>query len=138
MNLYPYFKQVCLDKGNTDSVDMNSDTIKLALLEGYSYDSADKYLSDVIADGTVVARSGALASPTVTNGTFGAANETLSAVTTGHTVTSFVLYKDTGTDSTCTLICHVDKQADGTTAISLPTNGSDVLVTFNAGGIFDL
>lgn len=139
MNLYPYYKQVALDKGSADAVDLNTDTIKVALLEGYVYDSTDKYLADVISGGgTVVARSGALTTPTVANGTFDADDPTIAAVPSGHTVSSYVLYKDTGSDATATVIGHVDKQTDGTTAISLATNGSNVTITFHSSGIFDL
>lgn len=143
MNLYSYYKQVALDTGSADHVDMNTDTVKCALLENGGFTATDKYLSDVLNTTNhpgvnAVARSGALATPTVTNGTFSAANEVLSAVPSGHTINAVVLYKDTGVDTTCTVIAYIDKQADGVTAISLPTNGSDITVTWNAAGIFDI
>lgn len=136
MNLFPWFKQVALDSGHADNVDLNTDTIKVLLIDGYTYDSTDKYVSD-IGTGTIVARSGALASPTVTNGTFDAADETVSSVPTGHTITDLILYKDTGADATSVLIGHIDED-QAAAAMSLPTNGSDVLLTFAGAGIFDL
>lgn len=138
MQLYNYYKQVALDTGNTDHVDMNTDTVKVALLESYTFSAAHKYMSDITGAGTVVARSAALTSPTVTNGTFDAADVTLTAVTTGHTVTSLVVYKDSGADGSSTVIAYIDKAQDGTTALSLATNGSDVLVTWHASGIYDI
>jgi hypothetical protein len=74
----------------------------------------------------------------VTSGTFDAADITLTAVTTGHTISRVVVYKDTGADASSILIAHIDKQTDGTTNISLATNGSDITVSFHASGIFDL
>ena len=140
MNLYPSFLQNQLDSGNTDNVDLNTDTIKFALVEGGSYDSADVYMSDLIADAgvTVVARSGALASPTVTNGTFDCADKTVSSVTTGHTISRIVVFKDTGSDATSPLIADIDKQTDGSTAISQATNGGDIVVSVHSSGVFDL
>lgn len=136
MNLYPYFKQVALDSGNADNVDLNTDTIKIMLVDGYTYDSTDKYVSD-ISTGTIIQRSGALASPTVTNGTFDAADETLTAVPAGHTVTDIIIFKDTGADASSVLIANID-QDQSAVALSLATNGSDILVSFAAAGIFDL
>lgn len=140
MNLYPYYKQVALDTGSADHVDVNSDTLKVVLLQGGVFDSADKYLSDLLADAgvTEVARSGALTAPTVANGTFDAADITVAAVATGHTVDSIAVFKDTGVATTSTLVCFIDKATDGTTALSLPTNGSDITVAFHASGIYDL
>jgi hypothetical protein len=136
VNLYPHFKQVALDSGNADNVDMNTDTIKVLLYDGYTYDSADVYVSD-LSTGTEVARSGALTSPTVTNGTFDAADITVAAVPTGHTITDIIIYKDTGVDTSSVLIAHIDED-QAAAALSLATNGSDVDISFDAAGIFDL
>jgi len=138
VNLYPYYKQVALDTGHTDHVDMNTDTVKCAILEGYTYNSAHKYLSDVTAAATYNASSAAVTSPTVTNGTFDCADPVVTTPTTGKTITSVIFYKDTGTASTSTLICHIDKQQDGTTNISLVTNGQNVTVGLHASGVYDL
>lgn len=137
MNLYPYYKQVALDIGNADRVDWDTDTIKVLLVEGYTYDAADKYVSHV-ASGEIVARSGALSGKGVTNGTATATNVVVASVATGHTLNGVILYKDTGNDATSTLIAHIDKQSDGTTNISLATNGTDVTVAWHASGIFDI
>lgn len=137
MNLFPYYKQTALDIGNTDRVDLNTDTIKILAMKNYTYDSSDHYVSD-IGTGTILKRSGALTSPTVVSGTFDAADITLAAVPVDATgITSLIVYKDTGADGTSTVIAHIDQNSVGG-AMSLPTNGSDVLVTFHASGIFDL
>ena len=139
MNLFPYYKQVALDTGSADHVDMNTDTVKVALISGYTYNAAHKYLSDATGAGaTVIATSPALASPTVVNGTFDAADATCAAVAAGSTVTAILVYKDSGLATTSTLVAHIDKAQDGTTALSLATNGSDITVQFHASGIFDI
>ena len=137
MNLYPHFKQVALDSGHADNVDMNTDTIKLLFMDGYTYDSTDAYVSD-LGTGTEIARSGALTSPTVTNGTFDAANITVAAVASGHTITDVIVFCDKGgADTANPVIAHIDLD-QAAAALSLATNGSDVDVSFHASGIFDL
>lgn len=138
MNLYPYFKQVALDSGHADNVDLNTDTIKLLFLNGYTYDATDHYVSDVLAGPeTEIGRSGALDSPTVTNGTFDAANETTSGIAGGSTITDVVVFKDTGSDATSVVIAHIDEDQSAV-ALSLATDGSPITATFDAAGIFDL
>lgn len=139
MNLYPYFKQVALDSGHADNVDLNTDDIRVILLEGYDYSAAHQFLDDVLAEAgtTELARSTALQSPTVVDGTFDAANITIAAVAGGDTITDVVVFKHTGTDSTAVVVAHID-QNQAAAALSLATNGSDVDVQFHASGIFDL
>ena len=137
MNVYPYFKEKLLDSGHADNVDLNTDTIKLLFLNGYTYDSADHYVSDVLAGPeTEVGRSGALDSPTVTSGTFDAANETTSGIASG-TITDVVVFKDTGSDATSVVICHIDEDQSAA-ALSLVADGSPITATFDAAGIFSL
>lgn len=140
MNLYPYYKETALDPSNADRVDMNTDDVRVALLAAYTYGAGHKYLSDIVSSGgTIVAQgASALAGRTVTNGTFNATDQTLLAVGPGPTITSIVIYKHTGTNATSTVVCHIEKKQDGTTNISLPTNGSDILVDFHVAGLFDL
>ena len=137
MNLYPYYKQTALDIGNTDRVDFDTDAIKVMIMEGYTYDATDKYVSHV-PSGQIVARSGALSGKGVTNGTATASNVVLTSVAAGHTISSIIVYKDTGNDATSTLIAHIDKQQDGTTNISLATNGTDVTVSWHPSGLYDI
>lgn len=143
MQLYNYFKQNALNPAATDHVDFVADNIKVCLLENGGFTAADKYMADVLNTGNHAGvhdcgRTGNLASKTDTNGTAGAANPTASAVVTGHTINSIVVFKDTGSDATSPVIAFIDKQTDGVTAISLATNGSDILVSFSGSGIFDL
>jgi hypothetical protein len=138
VNVYPYFKQVALDSGHADNVDVNTETLKLLFLNGYTYDSTDKYVSDVLAGATEVGRTGALDSVTVTNGTLDAANETTSGIASGQTITDVVLYCDTGaSDAAKVVIAHIDE--DGSAApLSLATDGSPITASFDAAGILDL
>lgn len=139
VNVYPYFKEKLLDSSHADNVDLNTDTIKLLFLNNYTYDSADKYVSEVLAGvETEVGRSGALDSPTVTNGTFDAANETTSGIgATATGITDVVVFKDTGSDATSVVICHIDED-QAAAALDLDPDGSPITATFDAAGIFSL
>lgn len=127
--LYPKGKEHLL--GATTQVDMNSDTIKVMLIHSATtaYNSGHEFVSDLTGGG-IVARSGALASVTLTSGTVDAADKTITSVT-GSTVDAVILYKDTGSDATSPLIAWFDVS-------TFTPNGSDVNVVFNASGLFSI
>jgi hypothetical protein len=83
-----------------------------------------------------VATSSALASRTTSDGQFDAADVTYTALT-GDTVTSWVLYRDSGTESTSTLIGYFDTKSDAS-ALSYTPNGSNLTLSFGASGIFTI
>lgn len=125
--VYPSGKTALLNDLNLSTAD-----IRIAVFSSsVTYNSAHSHVSDVAAG--IVARSGALASKTVVAGVFDAADLVLPAVT-GSTITGYVLFEQTGTDSTARLIGFVDTNASGN-PISQAVNGSDIGVTFNGSGI---
>jgi|ERR1044072_491110 hypothetical protein len=119
-HVYPLAKQSFVSAG----IDLTSANIKVALLtSAYTYSATHQYYSDLSG---VIASSGNLASKTVTNGVFDAADITLTAVTSGSTIAALALYKDTGTGSTSNLICFDD-------GLSQATNGGDITVQWDNG-----
>lgn len=125
--LYPKFKEQLLTAG----LDVEADDIRVILIDSadYTYSSAHDFLDDVAA-GSRVAVSSALASKTITNGVFDAADKTLTAVT-GDPSEALIIYKHTGTESTSNLICFID-------GLSVTPNGGDIVIQWNASGIFAL
>ena len=123
--LYPLGKKAILDA----DIDLLADNIKILLIDtaDETYNSADQFHSNITGAG-IVATSGNLASKSTTGGVFDAADITISGVT-GDSVEAVVLYKDTGVSGTSPLIAWFD------VSTFTPT-GSDVLVTFNASGLF--
>lgn len=124
--LYTKYKESMLSLN--PSVDLDTDTIKVALVTA-SYTanmSTDQYYSTVSAN--VVGTPGTLASKTITNGIFDAADLTFTAVS-GSQVTQIVIYKDTGSGATSPLIARID------TATGLPVtpNGGDITITWDSG-----
>src|SRR5687767_14255771 len=95
------YKQRLLDPnmagGGGVGIDMNTDTIKVvALTSGYVFSAAHDMLDDLVVASNSPTSGGTstLTSPTVTNGVFDADDTTLTAVTTGFTITQLWVYKD--------------------------------------------
>ena len=114
------------------SIDLDTDTIKVALVDTgtYTFSAAHQYYSSVTG---VVGTPATLASKTITNGVFDAADVTFTAVT-GASVEALVVYKDTGSAATSPLIAFID------TGTNLPVtpNGGDITIQWNASGIFSI
>lgn len=118
-------------------IDPLADNIKMVLTDNtYTYSAAHDNLDDV-PSGTRVATSGNLASKTGTGGYFDSNPLTYSALPGGDTITQGYLFKDTGVESTSKLMAYYDTNA-AASAISVATNGGDVIVTPHASGWFKL
>ena len=130
--VYPIGKKAILD----GDIDFLTDTIKIVLCDvTVTYNAGHDFLSDIAA-GDRVATSAALSSKTTTGGAFDAADVTFTALT-GDTVVSWVLYKDTGTESTSALIAYFDTVSGGG-ALSFSPSGGDFTLVFGASGIFTI
>jgi len=124
--LYPKAKQSFL----TGEINLTSDTIKIQLIDSadYTYSAAHDNFDDVAA-GSRVGTAVALASKTVTDGVFDAADVTFSSVT-GDVSEALIIYKDTGTESTSKLIAFIDSASSG---LPVTPNGGNITVTFDSG-----
>jgi len=127
--VYPKAKESFLKA----DLDLDS-TVRAVLIDTgtYTYNAAHDNYDDL--SGVVGTESGAFASKTFTNGVFDAADITFTAVS-GATVEAIVLFLDTGTPSTDKLIAYIDSASSG---LPVTPNGGDVVVTWNASGIFAL
>lgn len=126
--LYPSAKEAILNK----LIDLDTDDIRPILIDtaDYTYSSAHDFLDDVAAGSRVATGSAALASRTITSGTFDAADYTFSLVT-GDPSEAIILYLHTGTESTSRLIAYID-------GLSVTPDGNDITVQWHASGIFSL
>lgn len=136
--LYSKFKEKILNPGTLGTtsgtaVDLSDDTIKLALVDTgtYTFSAAHEFYTSVSG---VVGTPATLASKTVTNGVFDAADVTFTAVT-GASVEALIIYKDTGTAATSSLIAYIDTVSSG---LPVTPNGGDILISWNGSGIFTL
>lgn len=128
--IYPKAKQKFLDA----LIDLPTDTIKIALIDtgSYTYSSSDEFWS--AASAAQVGTSATLASKTITDGVFDAADVTFTSVS-GVSVEALIIYKDTGTASTSPLIMFIDVAASG---LPVTPNGNNIDIQFSASGIFAL
>ena len=120
------------------SIDYLTDNIKVVLVQHATdtpVPATDEFLSDILI-GARKATSGNLATKTVTAGVIDAADITLTAVASGGTVESIVVYKDTGTATTSTLIAYIDTTSDS--SLPFTPNGGDVTISWNASGIVSI
>ena len=128
---YTKGKQALLD----GSVIWTTSNIKAMLIDTALYSvnaSADTYLSDIPVAARI-APSPLLASRTASDGVADAADPTIPSVT-GASVEAYVIYNDTGSAATSRLLLYID------TATGLPftPNGGDIVLQFNASGLFSL
>lgn len=121
-------------------VDLDADTIKMALVDNGSADGAPDAAADDFwddQDAGLIGTAYTLAAKVIGTpaaGVFDNTTDPAPAFTavSGATVESLVFFKDTGTPATSNLICFFDTA----TGLPLTPNGGDVNVTFNASGIF--
>ncbi len=136
ITFYNNFKEALIN----NDIDFAADTIKCALVTGYTpdIDAHDNWddVSSTEESGTGYTAGGeTLASKTVTQDNTNnqadvdAADVTWTGLDVG-TPSHAILYKDTGTASTSTLMCYME--------ISTASNGGDYTISWNAGGIFTL
>lgn len=128
--LYGKYRETFLTQN--PSVDYDTDTIKVALVRGYTLSiDTHQYLSDVTGGGggTIVGTAQTLASKTGTLGVADAADITFTAVAAGAACGSLVIFKDTGSAATSPLMAHID------TATNLPVtpNGGDIAIAWSSG-----
>lgn len=126
--LYPKAKESFLSQN--PSVDMDTDTIKIALVNtttDYTYSAAHQFLSSVTTYSGTTDQT--LGTKTITSGVFDAADATFTsvAISGSKTVQALVIYKDTGSAATSPLVAYID----GFTAVT--PNGGNISVTFDNG-----
>ena len=109
--------------------------IKVALVDTgtYIYSATHQFYSSVTG---VAGTPQTLVTKTYVNGVFKAADITYTAVSNGSvTCEALIFYCDTGVAATSPLIAIIDT---GITNMPVTPNGSDIPITWNASGIFQL
>ena len=137
--VFPKAKEGFLD----GSIDLDTASIKVALVRGYTYSSSHVFVSDVTASGTLHATSAALTSIDVTDGVFDAADITFTTPATDSNDHSLLIFQSSavggGSDvasSSQRLIAWIDTG----TGIPIKPAGGDITVVWDSGAnkIFSL
>lgn len=131
--LYPKYKEALIT--GSSNISLSAGTVKVLLIDSadYTYSASHQFLSDV-AGAAIVATSSALTGKTVTNGLFDADDTSFSSVS-GDVSEALIYYIDTGSSATSRLVYFEDT---GVTGLAVTPNGSNITLTHNASGIFQL
>lgn len=129
--IYPLYKQELLQGSANTSL---TGTLKVALVDTgtYTYNASHQFYSSVSS--AVIGTPQTLASKTYTNGTLDADDSTFSLVS-GNTVEALVFYIDTGNPATSRLVAYIDTSVTG---LPVTPNGGDIILQWNASGIFTI
>jgi hypothetical protein len=128
--IYPKWKEALMQASANSSL---GGTVRAALIDTgvYTYSAAHEFLSSLTGR---VGTDQTLGSKTFVNGVFDAADATFTAVS-GNTVEAIVLYIDTGVAGTSRLVYFTDTDVGN---LPVTPNGSDIIIQWNASGIFQL
>lgn len=133
--LYPKWKEALIQNSADSDLDGSGTTGVYAVLIDtgtYTYNATHQYYSDLSG---IVGTEVELGTKTYTNGVLDAADSTFTAVT-GATAEAIVLYrKNAGANTTWRLVAYIDS---GFTGLPVTPNGGDIVVQWNASGIFAL
>jgi len=135
--LYPKWKEAILKATSGSALNGSGTTgVYCALVDTgtYTYSASHQYYSDLSGIGGTPQEIGATKS--YTNGVFDGADVTFTAVAGTVTYEALVLYvKNAGANTTWQLVAYIDSSVTG---LPVTSNGGDIVVTWNASGIFAL
>lgn len=125
-SLYDLGARTAFAKGQ---INWETDTFKVMLVDTgtYTFSQTHANLSDIPA-GAIVGTAVALTGTVVVNGACDANNATWPGVT-GVSAEAVVIYKDTGSPATSTLIIFIDQA----TGLPITPNTGDIIVQWNDG-----
>jgi hypothetical protein len=115
-------------------ISWNVATIKVDLGRGYTFDSTDKFVSDLTSHTAVSTYT--LSGKTVTDGVADASDFSFPAVGAGTACTYMVIYQAsavTGGADVATSAQRVIAYIDNSTGLPVTPNGADIAVTFDSG-----
>jgi len=107
------------------ALDLTSDTIRAMLVDNtYTFSATETTMTT--AGAARLGTDATLASKTVTDGVFDAANSTWTAVAGGDTVTAVIVFKFVTNDASSTPLVYIDVNDEA-------TDGSNVEIQWDAG-----
>ena len=133
--IYPKYKEALLNN-SADSALTGSGTTGLyaSLIDTgtYTFSAAHQFFSSLSG---IVGTDQEILTPTLVNGTVDGGDVTFPLVS-GATIEAVVLYrKNAGANTTWRLVAYIDT---GVTGLPVTPNGGDIVITWNASGIFTL
>ena len=117
-------------------IDYDTAVIKVALMRGYTFSAAHKFVNEVVATGTLVGTPVALASKTTTAGVADAVDTTWTAVPTGAACDTILIYQAsavTGGADVANTSQRVIALLDSGTGLPVTPNGGDIIAAWDNG-----
>lgn len=111
----------------TGSLDWVGQSFSVAALDHAGYNPSNENLDDLAGVLATAAITGRVA---LVNGVADADDLTISGVSALDTVRALVIYRDTGTASTSTLVAWIDETADST-PLERPSDGSPIPIVWS-------
>lgn len=134
--LYTVYRNAALGSGTF--VDMDGDTIKVDLVDSADYTvnlvTHDFHTTTNVPAASIVSTA-TLAGKTIAGGAFDSTTDPTFSSVTGDVSEIIVMWKDTGTPSTSTLIAYYDTFSSG---MPVTPNGGNIVVTVSGSGWFSL
>ena len=129
--LYPKWKEAIIQASSNSSL---TGTLKVVLVDAgtYTYSTAHEFLSSLSGTGGTAQT---ISTKTYTGGVLDGDNVTFTAVAGTVSYEALVIYIDTGVAGTSRLVAYIDT---GVTGLPVTSNGGDIVVSWNASGIFAL
>lgn len=134
--IYPLWKQEALKATAAGSLNGTGTTgVYVALVDTgtYTYSATHQFWSSVVA--SMVGAEQELGTKTFVNGLFDAADTTFPSVTGTSAEALVIFVKNAGANTTWELVAYIDT---GVTGLPVTPNGGNIVVTWNAAGIFQL
>jgi endosialidase-like protein len=135
--VYPLFKQSLLTEADANkSLNQTGSNAPYASLittaSGYTYSASHQFYTSLT---NIVGTPQPITTPTVVNGTFDGDDVTFTAVS-GTVVGAIVIYRqNAGANTTWRLVLYEDTSVTG---LPVTPNGGNIVITWNASGIFTL
>lgn len=118
-------------------IDFDDATIKAALVRGYTFSAAHKFVSDLTgAGGTLVATSAALSSKTIANGIADAADITFPIVAAGPAIAAMIVFQSSAVGGGADVAQSAQRLIefiDNATGLPVTPNGGDISVVWDSG-----
>jgi hypothetical protein len=140
--IYPLYKEGLLGAAANSSLNQGDATngpyCSLVDEGAYTYSPSHQFYSSVPAPAVIGPANGVqLTTPTIVAGTFDAADITFTAVATPTSIEALVIYRhNSGANTTWYLVSLLE--SDFITGLPVTPNGGDIVVVWNATGIFTL
>jgi hypothetical protein len=138
--IYPIFKTALMTAAANVSLNVNTSVdgpyVSIIDTNAVAFSNAHDFYDDVLAAN--VGTSQNITNPTVgsvSQGTFHGTNVTFTAVTGAQSEALIIYRHNSGANTTWRLVCYLDTNVTG---LPVTPNGGDIVVAWNASGIFTL